>query len=147
MNILEKRVQSLHLENSVTFTGFVKDNREVDTILASCYVGIAPYRLTENSFKPFTDPGKIKSYLGVGLPIVMTNVSHIADVIRKREVGLVITDTKKDIIQAIESLFSDSVLSARMKRNTMELAKEYDWNIIYSTAFTQLEHRGEVSAS
>ena len=60
------------LDGSVTFHGFVPRHEDVERILAAASVGLAPYEA--GSFTQYADPGKLKSYLAAGLPIVTTEV-------------------------------------------------------------------------
>jgi glycosyltransferase involved in cell wall biosynthesis len=62
----------------VTVHGFVEDHRDVEAILASGTVAAAPYTDDADSFTRWADPGKLKAYLGAGLPIVMTATPPIA---------------------------------------------------------------------
>lgn len=132
---LKKRVRELKIESFVEFKGFIKDNREVDKILASCHLGLAPYILEETSFKHFTDPGKIKTYLGAGLPVVMTNISHMARVVAKNGAGVVVSDNQEELASAIERIFSDEVFYQKLCQNARMLAQEYDWKKIFDKAF------------
>lgn len=135
---LKNKVAKLKLEAFVEFKGFVKDNSEVSRILSESTLGVAPYIVSKSSFKHFTDPGKIKTYLGAGLPIIMTNISHISTVIREKNVGIVINDTKKDITESIIKILSDQNLYTNLHRNVKTLAKEYAWNKIFNEAFISL---------
>ncbi len=134
---LRQRVQKLGLAYAVDFKGFVKENKDVDAMLRTCHVGIAPYEVTPTSFKHFTDPGKIKTYLGAGLPVVMTNISHVADMIDKRRAGIIVA-SNKDIAGAVVSIFFDKDRLVRMRQSATTLAREYDWASIFQRAFTML---------
>ena len=135
---LKKRVKDLRLEKYVEFKGFVKDNEEVNRILLDSNIGVAPYLITKNSYKYYTDPGKIKTYLGAGLPVVMTNISHIAKVIKDKEAGIVVEDQIGNIANGIIKMLSDKNYYLKLHRNAISLSKEYSWENIYKKAFLDL---------
>lgn len=135
---LHHKIKELRIEKNVTLEGYIKDNRKVDNILATCHVGVAPYRLFKESMKHYGDPGKIKTYLGAGLPIVMTNISPIAHVIRAHQAGFVVNDTVKDFSSALITLLSHRTVYEQARKNAISLAKRYDWHTIFDTAFAKL---------
>jgi glycosyltransferase involved in cell wall biosynthesis len=71
---LRERARALGIDRLVTFRGFVPDHREVEELLSSASVAVAPYEPSPDSFTRFADPGKLKVYLAAGLPIVLTDV-------------------------------------------------------------------------
>ena len=102
---------------------------------------MAPYILIEDSFKHFGDLGKIKTYLGAGLPVIMTNISHIASVIKEKKAGLVTNDTKEDITKSIIRVLVDKNLRATFHQNAITLAKNYEWKSVFDSAFRSLKSR------
>ena len=50
------------------------DHRRVEELLAEASIAAAPSDPSETTFTRFADPGKLKSYLAAGLPIVLTDV-------------------------------------------------------------------------
>lgn len=139
MENLKRKSRQLNIEDSVEFRGFIKDNKEVNRILGDSSIGVAPYLLTEASFKYYTDPGKIKTYLGSSLPIIMTKISHIAGIIKKRKAGLVVNDNSGDIADAIIEVLTNRDLYETMLRNASILSKEYSWPNIFDKAFASLK--------
>jgi glycosyltransferase involved in cell wall biosynthesis len=139
MENIKKLSKYLDIDKNVEFLGFIKENREVDKLLQECKVGIAPYLLSKNSFKYYTDPGKIKTYLGAGLPIVMSDISNIAKVIRDRKAGIIINDKIDEIAQAVNSIFSNVREYDKLQKNAFALSKEYSWKNIFNKAFESLE--------
>ncbi|MFA6533794.1 MAG: glycosyltransferase [Patescibacteria group bacterium] len=135
---LTAKVAALGLVSQIEFKGFIKENQEVDQILATCYFGIAPYVIERDSFKQFTDPGKIKTYLGASLPVIMTNISPIAQVIRDRRAGLVVAESEIGLIEAIKKLLTDGAFYRELKTNATALGREYSWENIFNAAFKNL---------
>ncbi len=140
LDLLTAMARKLKVEKNVEFLGFVKENRDVDKILSQSQLGIAPYLITKKSFKYFTDPGKIKTYLGAGLPIVMTNISHIADVIKNRNAGVLTSDNISDLSSSIIESLSNKKQLEVMRENSIKLSREYSWDNVFDSAFKKLNH-------
>lgn len=134
---LEKMVREKGLENNVTFTGYIESHQEMEELISKSACAIAVYRRgdVERNFTYYTDPGKIKDYLGAGLPIILTDVPHNAFEIEKAGCGVVVDYNKKEIARAVVEIMSDEGRLKEYRRNVLEFAKRYDWNKIFSEAF------------
>lgn len=71
---LQERARKLGLEDRVAFLGFVRDHRQLEEIVASGSVAVAPYDTAPDSFTRFADPSKVRTYMAAGVPVVMTDV-------------------------------------------------------------------------
>ncbi len=60
--------------DGVHFHGFVPDHRRVEELLADASIAAAPYVAERDDVHAVRGPGKLKSYLAAGLPIVLTDV-------------------------------------------------------------------------
>ena len=119
----------------IRFLGYLPEQADVDKYLATADIGLAPYEIRPDSFKQFTDPGKIKSYLGAGLPIVMTNISAIAQEIKRAGAGKIVTNDVEVLVEAIVSLATNSDDYEQAARAAQKLAQGYLWTNIFDTAF------------
>lgn len=70
----EAIVTSLGLQSVVKFHGYVEDDERLECELGRGGVAVAMYSPFLATFTKYADPGKVKQYLGAGLPIVMTDV-------------------------------------------------------------------------
>lgn len=89
------------IEKQVYFPNRFFSDKELEEISKACQVGIAVYNIDKNSATYYTDPGKIKTYASLGLPIIMSDVSAIASYIEKFECGKVIQKTDKQLEEAL----------------------------------------------
>lgn len=94
-------IKNFKIENQVYFPNRFFDNKELEEISKSCQVGIALYDTGELSSTYYTDPGKVKTYASLGLPIIMSNVSAIAPYVEKFHCGLLIKRDTKEISSAL----------------------------------------------
>ena len=91
MNQLKQMAQSLGVADCVQFTGVIEDHGEALERISCCAVGIAPYTDDPDNFTQYTDPGKPKAYLAAGLPVVMTDVPEVAQIIARAGAGFVVS--------------------------------------------------------
>ncbi len=136
---LRHKVKQMKLEESVYFSGFVKDSRDLDERLSLAQVAVAPYEDTPGNYTRYTDPGKPKSYLALGIPIVITKVPQFAKVIDKRKAGVAIDFDQKQLVSAIVELLKDQKKWQQYHNNALALANEYKWDDLFDKAFRSMK--------
>ncbi|KKR58568.1 MAG: Glycosyl transferase group 1 [Candidatus Amesbacteria bacterium GW2011_GWA2_47_11b] len=83
------------------FHGWLPEDR-ANKILSKCTIGIAPYLPEERSVAYYGDPGKIKNYLSVCLPVVTTNVFDFSKELETSGAGIIIGySNPQSLIKAI----------------------------------------------
>ncbi|MBI4845287.1 MAG: glycosyltransferase [Candidatus Omnitrophica bacterium] len=132
---LKQRVKELALEKKIEFAGFIEDHKEVEQILASCAVGLAPYEPDPESFTWYADPSKPKQYMASGLPVIITRVAHIAEEVEKRCLGIVVDYNEQDLAKAIIKLVEDETLYVKCRENAIEFSSHLSWDKIFENAF------------
>lgn len=93
----QKIIKNNKIEKQVYFPNRFFEDKELEEISKSCQVGIALYDIGELSSTYYTDPGKVKTYASLGLPIIMSNTSAIAPYIEKFHCGKLIKRDSKEI--------------------------------------------------
>lgn len=132
---LKELAARLNIANKVDFSGFIEDHSELEEILAKCAIGVAPYVPTPDSFTYFSDPGKPKTYLAAGLPVIITNVPATALEIEKRKAGIVIEYNEEQLIKAVVRLLTDDALYKQYRQNAINYGALFDWDNVFSEAF------------
>jgi glycosyltransferase involved in cell wall biosynthesis len=135
---LHRRVREHGLVDVVNFHGFVEDHREIERILAGGSVAVAPYDTNAESFTRFADPGKLKIYMAVGLPMILTNVPPNAHVIADAGAGELIDFSAEALAAAIEDAVSSPERWRRRRQASLSLAQRYDWPVILTSALEAL---------
>lgn len=134
---LKKLANELKIERCINFTGFIVDHKDVEKMLIKCSLAVAMYEKYDDndnlSFTHFTDPGKIKSYLASGLPVLLTDVPPIAKTIEEKHCALIIDNDPKMIAQAVTKLMEDKKKLEQFRKNAIDFAKEFDWENIFSS--------------
>jgi len=124
---LEALAHDLGIASSVTFHGLVPRHEDVERLLAAGTAGCAPYVESDDSFTQYADPGKLKAYLGAGLPIVTTRVAPNANALA-RDAGALVTSHSPDALAAaIEEIHADAGLWAARRRDAIAYAQQFDW--------------------
>ena len=135
---LRKLVLELGMDAYIKFTGLIENHSELERLLASCAVGIAPYVPHSDTFTLFADPGKPKVYMATGLPVVITRVPQIAYEIEREKAGIAINYDQKELVDAITLLLSDDHLYKEYRENTIKFASQYSWERIFEDALGEV---------
>jgi glycosyltransferase involved in cell wall biosynthesis len=135
---IRKVADNLKLNDSVEFTGFIPDHKDVEKIISKCAIGIAPYSDEEKSLSYYCDPSKTKVYMGCGLPIIMTDIFYNAEEIEKSGAGKIVKYNETDIANAIIEMMSDSEKLKKYKGAAVNYIKELDWQIVFEDALKSI---------
>ena len=96
---------------------------------------MAPYEPEEGSLAYYADPGKIRTYLAVGLPVVVTKVPPSAYEIAQTRAGIAIEYDRREFIQAVIKLLSNDEFYLDCRKNAIELGANYSWEQVFTRAF------------
>lgn len=132
---LREKARAYGLGESVTFHGFISDHRQLERLLADACVALAPYSTRVESFTRFADPSKLKSYLGAGLPILLTDVPPNAAELEREAGARVVADEPAAFADAITQVLDAPSEWERRRLAAMEYARSFDWNIVLDAAF------------
>ena len=130
-NVLKRKVSELKIGSYVDFTGFIESQIEIEKLLAKSACSVALYNKEIDPWTYYTDPGKVKAYLAAGLPVILTDVPQIARQIQEHNCGVVIEYEKNDLVKAIISLIKDENLNKKYRKNAIDFAKQFDWNVMF----------------
>lgn len=107
------------------------DNIRLEKEIARSAVAIAPYLKTKDSYTYYADPGKIKTYLACGIPVLLTNLPWNAGEIEKERCGLIIDDDGHDMIEKLSKLMKPSI-NKEFRKNTIRYSKRFDYEKVFS---------------
>lgn len=132
----KKIIQDNKIEGQVYFPNRFFEDRELTEISKTCQVGIAVYDITPESATYYTDPGKVKTYAALGLPIIMSDVSAIAPYVKKFGCGILIKQDNKELGKALLEMKKNyaGYLNGLAKFN-----KHFYYETYYKKAFSFLE--------
>jgi glycosyltransferase involved in cell wall biosynthesis len=136
---LREEVRDAGLDPCVEVCGFVEKITDVLGRLAKAGVAIAPYYpFDANSFTFFSDPGKIKVYLGCGIPVVLTDVPPIAKEIDREGAGRIADYYAVEFAKAIVSVMQSEAYEDIRNRARM-MGERFAWPHVLTSAFMRLE--------
>ena len=134
---LKKLVKRLNLDKYVEFLGYVPDHQKMEERIAKAALAVALYDEKNDEFSYYADPGKIKNYLGAGVPIVMTDVPYVAREVVKNKCGFIVQYSKKDLLDILLKFFSDKKLMKEYRYNAVKFARKYDWDKVFANALKE----------
>lgn len=127
------------IENQVYFPNRFFTDYELEEISKTCQVGIALYDITPTNGTYYTDPGKVKTYASLGLPIIMSDMSAIAPYIKRfncgilvkrddAELGKALLDMRKNYTKYLEGLrkFNSYFYYETLYRKTFRILEKHD---------------------
>src|SRR6266571_902495 len=137
---LVSMAREMRLQSQVQFKGFVENHQALEDLLSHGGIGLALYEPTKDSFTWYTEPSKPKQYMACGLPVVITRVPMISQLVEVKEAGIVTDYNKASFLSALHSMFDDLDTYSTLRGNAIQLASQYDWNTIFAHALTKLDY-------
>ncbi|OGZ67599.1 MAG: hypothetical protein A3D35_02415 [Candidatus Staskawiczbacteria bacterium RIFCSPHIGHO2_02_FULL_34_9] len=136
IDYLKEEILANDLDGYVDILGRIENQEEINNILLTSGIAIAPYYPEDkNNFSYYADPGKVKIYLGCGLPIVITNVPPIAKDISNNQAGFIAEYEADD--------FADKILTIQKnydfyKGNAVKFGEKFDWNNMFGNLLKEV---------
>lgn len=97
-------IKKYGIEKRVNFPNRFFFDDELNEISKKSFVGIALYTTDSTSTIYYADPGKVKAYTEMNLPVIMSNTSSIAPYLKKFYAGEVIERTPEELFKALEKI-------------------------------------------
>lgn len=113
------------MQNHVTFTGFVPHS-EINDYLSLMDIVVSPHAPWKEFFG---SPIKLFEYMSSGKPVVASAVGQIAEIIRDRENGLLVTPGDIDeLVAGVVELSNNEMLRAKLGENARQsVIDHYSW--------------------
>jgi len=121
-------IKTAGIERNVIFTGLIPYN-DVPAYLSACDILHTPCINNEDSSEYFGSPTKLFEYMGMGKPIIATNVGQQAEVIQNGINGILVNEkSPEEIAEAAILLSKEMELSEILSNNSRKDAIEkWDW--------------------
>lgn len=143
-------LQALALELGVSghcdFLGKVPTLEEVEREVARSAVALAPYVSELDNWTRYADPGKVKTYLACGVPLLLTDVPWNAREIEQAGAGRIITEDPAEIASAIVAALEPDT-NRRMRAAAHGYARSFDWARIFETALAPAPPQAQTGSS
>ena len=122
----------LNVSSYCNFLGKIDDIRVVETEIAKSALAIAPYVSALDTFTRYADPGKVKTYLACGVPVLLTKVPWNANEIQDNECGKIIAENKNDIASSVVELLTSPSMNQQYRVNALKYSMRFDYKNIFS---------------
>jgi len=125
---VEEEIERRGVGDLVELTGLVDHDRAL-ALLASCDVCVSPHVPNPDGTPFFGSPTKLFEYMGLGKPIVASDLNQIGEVIDHERTGLLCTPGDVDAAAAaVDRLLGDPALRERLGRAALDEARQtYSW--------------------
>lgn len=127
-----------NLEKRVYYPNTFIPTKELEKELSTCSIGVALYDTSKNHPIHYTDPGKVKTYLSYGLPVIMTKTSAIYPIVTRYKAGEII---KRDVRSFRKAVKTISKNFAQYKKGVNALCKQYYYETYYKDMFAFMEKK------
>lgn len=124
------------IENQVYFPNRFFSDQELEEISKACQIGIALYDITPTNGTYYTDPGKVKTYASLGLPIIMSDMSAIAPYIKRFNCGILV---KRDNAELGRALLEMKENYAKYLQGLEKFNDHFYYETLYRKTFRLLE--------
>lgn len=115
-----------------TFYGYLEGD-SFNEVLRNCAIGIATYKPDASNVSQYGDPGKIKRYLSLGIPVITTNIIEFAEEIQDSGAGLIIDyNNEEELITAIKKIMNKHSFYSK---NAYKLSQKFYYKKIYPQMF------------
>ncbi len=129
---LMRLAKELGVIDYVTFWGWVRDRKKLERIMSDGTVGLATFNtdILDEKVKN-ADPGKIKDYMLLGMPVIVTDAISNTDEIRKNKCGIVISYKSSDLVTAVVELLNNKKKLREYKENALTYVQQFDYAKIF----------------
>jgi len=136
---LQQQVKELKITKHVKFHGWITKRKDLDRILSDGAIGIAPFnpKLLNDEIKN-ADPAKLKDYMLLCMPIIVSNAISTTDEIKENKCGIVISYNQKEFINAVVKLLTNEKLLLAYRKNALIFVEQFDYNNIYGKSFKRI---------
>lgn len=131
---LMKMAEKLNVSAYCNFKGKIPNHRDLEVEIAKSCLAIAPYMKKLDKWTYYADPGKVKTYLACGVPVLLTDLPWNAENIHAAKCGIIIEENTSNMVKHILTLMKGSI-NTLYRKNAVKYAKSYD----YETIFSQLD--------
>jgi len=122
----------LNVAEYCDFKGKIEDHRELESEIARSCMAIAPYIQNLDTWTYYADPGKVKTYLACGVPVLLTDIPWNASDIESNNCGMIIREDPGDIADKIVMLMHDSEKCQQLRDNSIAYSQKFNYENIFN---------------
>lgn len=138
LSALKEQAEGMGVYQSIDFCGKIDDYNCLKHLICESALAIAPYPDTDSSFTKFADPGKIKTYLGCGLPVLLTEVPWNAEEIQANQCGEIVSLNSSSLSRVVGSWICDEGKMIKGRNNAIRYSNSFDYELIFNRAIKRI---------
>lgn len=129
---LKKLAKKLKVEKNIKFWGWIRDRKKLEEIMSDGAIGLATFntQILDEKVKN-ADPGKIKDYMLLGMPVIVTGAISNSEQLEKSGAALVIDYDISELTRAVVQLLSSQALLRKYRENALKYVAKFDYNLIF----------------
>lgn len=141
---LKKLAHDLKVSKNIVFHGFVEGRENMERVLSDAALGVATFNIDRSNDKVRnSDPGKIKDYMLMGMPVITTEICPYSEQITKNKSGLVVSYSAEDLAEKTIKLIRNENLLREYRKNAVKFVERFDCaNILKLNVERVLSRRG-----
>lgn len=124
---LESEAKKLNVSEHVKFFGWIRERKELENRMSDAALGVATFntKITDDKFKN-ADPGKIKDYMLMGMPVITTKAISNFEQIEKLKCGIIINYEASELANAVIKLLLNEDLLKEYRDNALKFISQFD---------------------
>lgn len=130
-DVLVNLANDLGVTNYCDFKGKIEDILELEIEVAKSCLAIAPYIKKLDTWTYYADPGKVKTYLACGVPLLLTDIPWNSKEIEENECGMIISENIEDIAEKVV-LLMEKTKNSEFRANTIRYSKNFNYSEIFN---------------
>ncbi len=138
--LLKKLAKKLHVYDTITFYGWVRERERVKALMKGGAIGLAPFAMDAESYDEVknADPTKIKEYMVMGMPVVVTKAVSNYRRLVKAKCAIAIDYSVSELVEAVQRLLANDRLYANYRDHALSYVKQFDYNILFGEALKRI---------
>jgi len=125
-------------KHNTTVMGHIADHGKMLGIVSQARVGLATYNPQADSLQLYGDPGRVKEYIALGLPVIMTSVPEFAETVKRAGAGIVIPYDRYALNRAMRFMLDNPEERERMAQNAKRLSERFEYSKVFGEAIEKL---------
>lgn len=136
---LNKLIKRYRISNQVYFPNIFLSDEDLEKESNDCHVGLALYDSNPLNATFYADPGKVKLYAELKLPIIMTNISDTAGFIKRFGCGEIV-NRPEDLEKALIKI---KIHYKKYQQGLKKFNEYFYYESYYKSSFHFLENYGK----
>jgi len=130
-SVLKEKVEKLGIQKYVKFMGKIEKNEDLEEEVAKSCVAVAPYIAKLDTWTKYADPGKVKTYLACGVPVLLTDVPWNAKEIESSGCGKIVEPDENSISEGVLDFVVEDK-NKKYRENSKLYSRSFDYEVIFS---------------